>query len=219
MELDEQSDHAGAEAVGGIVLAGGTSSRMGGTDRALMQLAGRPMLAHVIARLSPQISSLIISANGDLSRFASFGLPVVPDGLGEHAGPLAGLLAGLEWYAEHRPHICCVVTVPVDTPFLPANLVERLLAAKASPFHPIIARSESGVHPVVGLWPVAIAPNLRDALNQGVRKVGAWTEHQSAIEVPFPQAEISGKVVDPFFNINRPEELATAEGLLTLRRL
>jgi molybdopterin-guanine dinucleotide biosynthesis protein A len=217
MELDEQGDHAGAETVGGVVLAGGKSSRMDGTDKALMRLAGQPLLAHVIARLAPQVSDLIVSANGDLSRFAPFGLPLVVDSFGEYPGPLAGLLAGLEWYAEHRPEIWTVVAVPADTPFLPPDLVARLLATKMSALRPSIARSEGGMHPVIGLWPVAIAPDLRDALSRGVRKVGAWAEQQSAIEVPFPQAEVCGKVVDPFFNINQPKDLAMAEELLRTR--
>ncbi len=216
MERDEQRDHDVAQGIGGLILAGGKSSRMG-MDKALVPLAGKPLLAHVIARLVPQVSDIVISANGDLSRFASFELPVTADSLAEYPGPLAGLFAGLEWYAKHRPDIRCVLSVPTDTPFLPGDLVSRLTAAKSSAGRPLIVRSMSGVHPVVGLWPVAIAPNLRDAFRRGVRKVGAWAEALSAIEVAFPQTEIGGKMVDPFFNINRPEDLATAETWLTRR--
>jgi molybdenum cofactor guanylyltransferase len=216
MQRDEQRDHDVAGSLGAVILAGGKSSRMG-TDKALMPLAGRPLLAHVIARLAPQVSDIVMSANGDLSRFASFGFPIVADGLGEYPGPLAGLLAGLEWYAEHKPDIRCVITVPTDTPFLPLDLVSRLMAARTFPPKALVARSMSGVHPVVGLWPVASALGLRDVLSRGVRKVGAFAEAQAAIEVAFPQTEIGGKMVDPFFNINRPEDLKTADALLTMR--
>jgi molybdopterin-guanine dinucleotide biosynthesis protein A len=119
MERDEQRDHDLAQRIGGVILAGGKSSRMG-TDKALMPLAGKPLLAHVIARLAPQVSDLILSANGDLSRFHSFRLPVVPDSFGDHPGPLGGLLA---WF-EHRADIRFAITVPTDTPFIPANLVD-----------------------------------------------------------------------------------------------
>jgi molybdopterin-guanine dinucleotide biosynthesis protein A len=198
--------------VAGVILAGGKASRMGGADEALLPLAGKPLLAHVIARLATQVSDIVISANGDLSRFASFGLPVIADSLAESAGPLAGLLAGLEWHAKNRPELSYVVSVPTDTPFFPSDLVARLVAAANR--RPIVARSESGVHPVVGLWPVEMTQDLRKALNEGVRKVGAWAELQSAIEVAFPQGQVGGKPLDPFFNINRPEELAKAEALL-----
>jgi molybdopterin-guanine dinucleotide biosynthesis protein A len=198
--------------VAGVILAGGKASRMGGADKALLPLAGKPLLAHVIARLATQVSDIVISANGDLSRFASFGLPVIADSLAESAGPLAGLLAGLEWHAKNRPELSYVVSVPTDTPFFPSDLVARLVAAANR--RPIVARSESGVHPVVGLWPVEMTQDLRKALNEGVRKVGAWAELQSAIEVAFPQGQVGGKPLDPFFNINRPEELAKAEALL-----
>lgn len=110
---------------------------------------------------------------GNLSRFASFGLPVIADSLGEFAGPLAGLLAGLEWHAKNRPDISYVVSAPTDTPFFPADLVARLRAAANHQRKPVVARSESSVHPVVGLWPVETAQDLRRALNEGMRKVGA----------------------------------------------
>jgi molybdenum cofactor guanylyltransferase len=214
MVLEKQSDQYVANAVGSVILAGGKASRMGGADKALLPLAGKPLLTHAIARLAPQVSTMIISANGELSRFASFRLPVIADSLGEYTGPLAGLLAGLEWHAEHRPDIRYVASVPTDTPFFPPDLVARFLAEPMRQRRPLVARSESGVHPVIGLWPVEIAPDLREALEQGTHKVGAWAEGQSATEVSFPQGEINGKAVDPFFNINRPEDLAKAEALL-----
>ena len=202
------------ERVTGVILAGGRSSRMGMTDKALLPLAGKPLLAHVIARLAPQVADIVVSANGDLSRFAPFGLPIVADSVAGYPGPLAGVLAGLEWAAVNRPAIGSVVTVPTDTPFFPLDLVARFLAVKRP--HPtlLVARSESGVHPVVGLWPVEIAPDLAKALAQGMRKVGAWTKRQRTVEVSFPQVEIGGREADPFFNVNRPEDLAEAEALL-----
>jgi len=190
---------------------------MGGADKAFIKLAGKPLIAHVIARLGPQASDIVVSANGDPSRFSPFGLPVVTDSVGNFAGPLAGLLAGLEWYARYRPGIRSVVCVPTDTPFFPPNLVARFLAEAERERRPVVARSEGGVHPVVGLWQVVIAADLRKALGEGTRKVGSWAEAQSAIEVAFPQTEIGGKPVDPFFNINRPEELAMAETWLEVR--
>ncbi|MGA9604215.1 MAG: molybdenum cofactor guanylyltransferase MobA [Methyloceanibacter sp.] len=214
MVLEKQSDQQVANTVGSVILAGGRASRMGGADKTLLPLAGKPLLTHAIARLAPQVSTMVISANGDLSRLTPFGLPVIADSLAEYSGPLAGLLAGLEWHAEHRPDIRRVASVPTDTPFFPLDLVARFLAEPMQQARPLVARSESGVHPVIGLWPVEIAPDLREALKQGMRKVGAWAELQSAVEVSFPQSEINGKAVDPFFNINRPEDLAKAEALL-----
>jgi molybdopterin-guanine dinucleotide biosynthesis protein A len=200
--------------VAGVILAGGRSSRMGGHNKCLAQLAGRPVLAHVIERLSPQLSALAINANDEPSRFASFGLPVIADRIGDRAGPLAGLHAGLEW-GRGRPGIRHVVTVACDTPFLPDDLVVRLLAAlEETDRECCVARSAEGVHPVVGLWPVAIAGKLEAALGQGKRKASAFAEDQGAVEVFFPPVQIGGRPVDPFFNINRPEDLAEAEALL-----
>jgi molybdopterin-guanine dinucleotide biosynthesis protein A len=216
MKRNEQSDHDVARSIGGVIFASSRSSRMG-MDKALVSLAGKPLLAHVIARLALQVSHLVISANGDLSRFTSLGLSVVPDSFGQYSRPLAGLLAGLEWYAEHRLEIRIVVTVPTDTPFLPLDLVSRLTVAKTFSPRPLIVRSMSGVHPVVGLWPVAMTPDQRDALGQGVRKVSAWTEPRSAIEVAFPQNGYRRQKIHPFFNIEKPEDLAVAEALLTRR--
>lgn len=198
----------------GVILAGGRSSRMGGGDKCLLPLAGRPVLASVLARLKPQVSGLIINANGDASRFADFGLPVIADTVAGLAGPLAGVHAGLEWVKANVPDVGYIVTVASDTPFFPSDLVHRFLAELKD--HPalLVARSEEGVHPVVGLWPVAMAPQLEDSLAQGMRKVGAWTKQHGAIEVFFAPVKIGGRYVDPFFNINRPEELAEADALL-----
>ncbi len=194
----------------GVVLAGGRSSRMGGGDKTLRELSGRPMLAHVIARLKPQVTDMLISANGDLSDFAAFGWPVVGDTLPDFQGPLTGIEAGLAWTAMNCPDTTTIVTVPGNTPFIPDDLVSRLTDAGAV----AVARTEEGVHPVVGLWPLAMAGNLKVALANGLRRASRWAEMQNAAEVFFPPVEIGGRTVDPFFNINRPEDLAEAEVLL-----
>ena len=141
-------------------------------------------------------------------------LPVVADRAPDYLGPLAGILAGLEWVAANRPDIRRVVSVPTDTPFFPVDLVDRFLAEPPRIPTLLVARSQSGVHPVVGMWTVEIAPELAKALAEGERKVGDWTRQQKAVEVVFPAAVIGGREVDPLFNINRPEDLAEAEALL-----
>ena len=164
----------------GILLAGGKSSRMGGGDKCLLPLAGRPILAHVIERLKPQVAELIISANGDPARFSAFGLPVVEDRLGFYAGPLAGILAGLEWARTNRPRSRFAITAASDTPFLPADLVDRLCSASGEGAPNLaVARSADGMHPVFGLWPVTLAPDLEASLISGERKVSEWVETAS----------------------------------------
>jgi molybdopterin-guanine dinucleotide biosynthesis protein A len=203
-----------SDPVVGILLAGGRSSRMGGGDKCLRMLGGRPVLARIIERLKPQVSGMVINANGAPSRFASFGLPVVADSIAGFAGPLAGVHAGLEWVKANRPGACLAVTVATDTPFFPGDLVRRFLAAPKGKPALCVARSGEGVHPVIGLWPVALAPALKDSLRQGMRKAGAWTEVHGAVEVSFPDVEIGGKMIDPFFNLNEPGQLAEADALL-----
>lgn len=188
-----------------VILAGGLARRMGGGDKPLVRLAGRPLIAHVLERLAPQVSALVVNANGAPGRFAAFGLPVVPDGVPDHPGPLAGVLAGLEWAVAHRPDVGAVLSVPGDAPFLPADLVSRLAAAGA----PAFAASAGQSHPTVALWPVALAPALRAALvEEGLRKVGAFAARHGAIRVEWPVGP-----VDPFFNANTPDDLATAARL------
>jgi molybdenum cofactor guanylyltransferase len=199
----------------GILLVGGKSSRMGGGDKCLLALGGRPILAHVIERLKPQIAELIISANGDPARFSTFGLPVVEDRLGFYAGPLAGILAGLEWVRTNRPESRFAITAPSDTPFLPADLVSRLCSASGEGAPDLaVARSADGMHPVFGLWPITVAPDLEASLTSGDRKVGEWIEQHQAKKVMFPPVKIGGRIIDPFFNINRPGDLASAEAFL-----
>ncbi|TCH96806.1 molybdenum cofactor guanylyltransferase MobA [Roseococcus sp. SYP-B2431] len=178
----------------GVILAGGLSRRMGGGDKPLRELGGRPMLARVIERLAPQCAELAINANGDPARFAGFGLPVWPDTLPGHPGPLAGILAALE-----SSPLPWVATVTGDAPFLPPDLVERLHASGAAL---ACAASAGRVHPPVGLWPRRLAGELRAAILDGERRVGAWAARHGVATV-----EWEG---DPFFNVNTPEELAEA---------
>ena len=153
---------------------------MGGGDKCLLPLGGRPILAHVIERLKPQVAELIISANGDPARFSAFGLPVVVDRLGFYAGPLAGILAGLEWARTNRPESRFAITAASDTPFLPADLVDRLCSASGEGAPNLaVARSADGMHPVFGLWPVTLAPDLEASLISGDRKVSEWVRAAS----------------------------------------
>jgi molybdopterin-guanine dinucleotide biosynthesis protein A len=203
------------EHVVSILLAGGKSSRMGGGDKCLLPLAGRPILAHVIERLKPQVAELIVSANGDPARFSAFGLPVVGDRVGGYAGPLAGTLAGLEWARTNRPESRFAITAASDAPFLPADLVDRLRSASGEgEANLVVARSAEGMHPVFGLWPVTLAADLEASLMSGDRKVSDWVRKHQAREVMFPPVNIEGRTIDPFFNVNRPDELAAAEAFL-----
>jgi molybdenum cofactor guanylyltransferase len=192
----------------GLLLAGGLSRRMGGGDKCLRPLAGKPILAHILERMRPQVSQLVLNANGDPARFADFGLPVVADSIEGFAGPLAGILAGLDWTAENAPGIAMVISVPSDAPFLPRDLAECLVtAARAEAADIVLAASGGQQHPVVGLWPVALRDDLRHALvAEDIRKVDIFTQRYRTAEVDFPV-----EPVDPFFNTNRPEDLAEAE--------
>jgi molybdopterin-guanine dinucleotide biosynthesis protein A len=190
---------------GGLILAGGLSRRMGGGDKALLPLGGAAMLGRVIRSLAPQCAGLALNANGDPKRFAAFGLPVVADGVAGFAGPLAGVLAGLEWAA---PEFECVVTLAADTPFAPADLVFRLSEARRAAGADVAVASSGGRrHHVVALWPVALAGDLRHALvAEGVRKVETFVDRYKIVEAEWPAAPF-----DPFFNVNTPEDLAAAE--------
>jgi molybdopterin-guanine dinucleotide biosynthesis protein A len=197
--------------VAGLVLAGGQSRRMGGGDKALRGLGGRTLLDHVIERLRPQVAVLVINANGDPARFAGFGLPVVADGVPDFAGPLAGVLAGLDWAIAHRPDLSHVASVASDAPFLPKDLVSRLVAALTEADADLACAASGGrTHPVFGLWPVRLREDLRDALaGDGIRKVDLWTARHKLVTVPF-----ADRPVDPFFNANRPADLDTAAAIL-----
>jgi len=197
----------------GLLLAGGRATRMGGGDKGLRLLASRPILDHVIERLRPQLSRLLLNANGDPARFAAYGLPVVGDSPPDFAGPLAGVLAGLEWAAREAPDCPLLLSAQTDAPFLPRDLVRRLWAGRESEGADIAMAASGGrTHPVVGLWPAALAPALRHALvEEGLRKVDIWTARYRVAVVDFPI-----EAVDPFFNANRPEDLAEAERLVAL---
>jgi molybdopterin-guanine dinucleotide biosynthesis protein A len=204
----------GGPDVTGVVLAGGQSRRMGGGDKGLLEVAGKPMLAHVIDRLSPQVGRIVINANGDPGRFAAFGLPVVGDTVGGFVGPLAGVLAGMRWSLTQAPAARSIVTVAGDAPLVPADLVARLAAALDGHTGIALARSNGELHPVIGLWPVALADDLEQELERGVRKVLHWTDRHGTIPVDFAMAKIGNAEVDPFFNANTPEELDTLRSLL-----
>jgi len=195
----------------GVLLAGGLSRRMGGRDKMLLSIGGETILARVVARLSAQTARLLLNANGDPARFAAYGLPVVPDSVPGHAGPLAGVLTGMEWAAANAPECSWVVTAPTDAPFLPGDLVVRMMAAVEEQGADMACAASGGrVHPVCGLWPVRLATDLRRAMTEeGVRKVDVWTARYRLATVDWP-----AEPVDPFFNANRPEDLAEAERLL-----
>jgi molybdopterin-guanine dinucleotide biosynthesis protein A len=196
--------------IGGVLLAGGQSRRMGGGDKTLRLLGGKPILAHVIARAKPQVDALVLNANGDPQRFASFGLPVIADEVTGFVGPLAGVLAGLDWTAKHLPEAELVASFATDAPFLPRDLVRRLaVALEEGGFDLACAQSNGQSHPVFGLWQVSLRDDLRAALAGGLRKVDRWTARYKLVEVEF-----LAEPVDPFFNANRPEDLAEAERLV-----
>jgi len=192
--------------VAGVILAGGLSRRLGGGDKALLELGGRPMLGRIIERLGEQAWPLVLNANGDPARFAGFGLPVVADSVEGFVGPLAGILAGLLWAREHSD-ASWIATVPADTPFLPRNLVGRLFASLGAAAEIVIAGSRERTHPVIGLWPVALADDLAQwLLDDAHRNVGGWVESRVAAVVDFQD---EGRF-DPFFNVNTPEDAIVA---------
>jgi molybdenum cofactor guanylyltransferase len=197
----------------GLVLAGGLARRMGGGDKGLIRIGGTTILERALARVGPQCVGLVINANGDPGRFARFGLPVVADDVEGFAGPLAGILAGLDWLAANAPAIGWLTSVPGDCPFLPRDLVRRLHAARAAAGVPLAcARSGDWRHPVVGLWPVGLRADLRRAvIAEGLRKIEVWTaRHGIAL------AEWPAEPVDPFFNVNTPEDAAQAQRFAAL---
>ena len=200
----------------GVILAGGQATRMGGGDKALLPLGEGVILDHVLARLGPQVGAMALNANGDPGRFARFGLPVLADPIEGFAGPLVGVLAGLDWAAGQGA--ATVVSVAADTPFLPRDLVVRLEAVAEGMAHPLalaatprgeeetksMSRGGQVRHPTFGLWPVALREDLRAALEGGLRKVVLWTDRHGGREALFADA-------DAFFNVNTPEDLALAQ--------
>jgi len=194
----------------GLVLAGGLARRMGGGDKALIRIGSETILQRALARLTPQVSGIVLNANGDPARFATFGLPVVADSVPDFAGPLAGILAGLDWIAANRPETEWMVSVPGDCPFLPRDLVARLHAARITEGKPLAcAHSGDWRHPVVGLWRVALREDLRHAITvEDLRKIEVWTARHGVALADWPT-----EPVDPFFNVNTPEDVDLATQL------
>lgn len=195
----------------GVILAGGQATRMGGGDKGALTLGSSTLLQLVIDRLAPQVDGLALNANGDPTRFDSYGLPVIPDSIGGFAGPLAGVLAGMDWAASQGADT--IVTAAADTPFFPCDLVPRLLLAAEGMAHPLTLAAtphperNKARHPTFGLWPVALRDDLRAALHGGVRKVVQWTDTHDGRLAMFPDEAA-------FFNVNTPEDLAVAEAML-----
>jgi molybdenum cofactor guanylyltransferase len=192
----------------GVVLAGGRARRFGGGDKSRLRVGGATILQRVLACLGPQCSRLIVNANGDTARFADTGLAVISDSVPDYAGPLAGILAGLDWAADHLPETAWLVSAPGDCPFLPRDLVARLHLARVEAGAPLAcACSGERRHPVIGLWPVALREDLRRALTrEAVRKVDQWTARYGVGVAEWP-----AEPVDPFFNVNTPEDAAEAD--------
>lgn len=199
-----------AHDVVGVILAGGLARRMGGGDKCLINVGGRAILAHVIERLKPQVDAIVLNANGDRARFAAYRLPVAADVVPDFAGPLAGVLTGMEWARANVPAAAWIATVAGDAPFVPRDLVQRLAEAVARDAADLACVTSGGQdNPVTGLWPIRLAPALRHALlDEQIRKVDTWTARYRLARAPFPADPI-----DPFFNVNTPEDLAIAAAL------
>jgi molybdopterin-guanine dinucleotide biosynthesis protein A len=197
----------------GVLLAGGLARRMGGGDKPMRRIGGRTILERVIARLTPQCDGLILNANGDPSRFAEFGLPVIADTVKDFPGPLAGILAALDWAAVNRPNAEWILSAAADCPFLPRDLIARLHRARADENAQLaVAASDGQSHPVIGLWGVALREQLRHALVvEDIRRIDRWTAR-------FPLATVEWPVetLDPFFNANTMDDIAVAEQLAAL---
>jgi molybdenum cofactor guanylyltransferase len=202
-----------APAIPGILLAGGLARRMGGGDKPMRQIHGRTILERVVARLKPQCDGLVLNANGDPARFKSFGLPVIADSVADFPGPLAGILAGLDWAAANRSDAAYVLSAAADCPFLPRDLVARLYRSRIEQNAQLaVAASAGQSHPVVGLWSVALREELRHALVvEDIRRIDRWTARY-----PLATVTWSAEPLDPFFNANTVDDLAEAERLADL---
>lgn len=199
-----------------MILAGGRGRRMGGPGKPFVRLAGRSLIDHVIARVAPQVSALAVNAADDAADLAGLGLPVVPDvteggRIESFAGPLVGILSGLEWAAAQARDIGWMAVFPADTPFLPADFVARALAAlEAGDAEVAVAESGGRVHPTVSLWPVAMRDRLRRLIvDDGVRRADRLLDAFRTVRIVYPAGP-----ADPFVNVNTPEDLAAAERLL-----
>jgi molybdopterin-guanine dinucleotide biosynthesis protein A len=200
--------------VTGVLLAGGRSSRMGGREKALLDIGGSPMLLHVLTRLRPQVGRIVINANGDPARFSGHCLPVIADTIEGYAGPLAGLHAGIEWARAETPDAKFIASVPVDCPFLPLDLVARLRAALLAKDAPCaIAASNGERHPVAGLWRVELGAALGQSLKDNVRALHRFADTHGCAVADFGPVEMGDTKVDPFFNVNAPADLERARAL------
>ena len=210
---DAQATPRGALDIPGVLLAGGLARRMGGGDKPMRTIAGRTILDRVIARLNPQCNGLVLNANGDPARFAAFGLPVIADGVADFPGPLAGILAALDWAAANRPDVKLVLSAAGDCPFLPRDLVSRLHGAlEAEKAELAVAASDGQSHPVIGLWSVALREQLRHALVvEDIRKIDRWTARYKLATVTWATSPL-----DPFFNANTMDDIAEAERLAAM---
>lgn len=196
----------------GVVLAGGLATRMGGGDKSLLPLAGRPILSHVLQRLAPQVDSVVLNANGSADRFASFDLPVIADQLPGHLGPLAGVHAAM--IEAKSQGVAWIASVAGDSPFFADDFVNRCYQVASDVGAPVVLASSYDPdhdrwmrHPTFGLWSVDLCDALGDALGQGVRKIVVWTDSVGGMTVKFPTPE---GALDPFFNVNTPEDLQVA---------
>jgi molybdopterin-guanine dinucleotide biosynthesis protein A len=197
------------------VLAGGRAARMGGGDKPLLEIGGSTILARVLERIRPHCRAIVLNANGDPARFRAFGLPVVADEVPDFAGPLAGILAGLEWAAREHPAVEWVASVPGDCPFLPPDLIPRLHRARVAGNKPLAcARSGEWRHPVVALWPASLRAELRRALfEEGLHKIERFTGRYGIAIAEWPASPL-----DPFMNVNTPEDLAAAAAIAAQHR-
>ena len=211
--MTSEATPTGALAVPGVLLAGGLARRMGGGDKPMRRIGGRTILDRVIARLKPQCDGLILNANGDPVRFAAFGLPVIADGVADFPGPLAGILAALDWATANRPDVEFVLSAAADCPFLPRDLVSRLYGAlREQNAELAVAASNGQSHPVIGLWSVGLREALRQALVvEDVRRIDRWTARYRLATVTWP-----AQPLDPFFNANTMDDIAEAERLAAL---
>ncbi len=203
--------------VSGVLLAGGLGRRMGGGDKPLKTLGGRPILDLVLERAREQVDHLILNVNGDTERFSNYGLPIASDVVEGYAGPLAGILTGMEWSRDNVSDVEWMVSFATDAPFFPLDMVERLIReTNEAGADMACARTQGRTHPVFALWPVRLADDLRHAMiDEDMRKIDRWTERYDILHVDFDVSDQSeGEGIDPFFNINRPEDLAEAESWL-----
>lgn len=195
----------------GVILAGGRSRRFGGGDKTLAEIDGRSILSRVISRFRPQVGRLALSVNGDVQRFADFGVETIPDSENPELGPLSGILAAMDWAKARAPGVTLIATVSSDVPFLPDDLVEQLDAARDGGV--AIAASAGRRHPTIGLWPMHVRPKVADALFRQSLSVNRLAEDLNAVAVAFPMRNSRGQEIDPFFNVNTRDDLDTARVL------